>query len=47
MVLISNKNEGAPKYDTINEFFSKNGGHLGFMPIVKNAQALQSGIRRK
>ena len=36
-----------PEYDTINVIFSKNGGHPGFMPIVKNDQARQSGIRRK
>ena len=31
----------------IDVFFSKNGGHLGFMSIVKTVQARQSSLRRK
>ena len=44
---IKQKMQKTPKYDPINVIFCKNGGHLGFMPIVKNVQACQSDIRRK
>ena len=38
-VLRNEKNKkNTPKYDPINVISSKNGSHLGFMPIVKNAQ---------
>ena len=34
------------KCDPINVIFGKHGGHIGFMPIVRNDQACQSTTRR-